>query len=84
MMYLSARRILKNLEQFDLENQRGIGRNHAAGAALRTQLLATLVQQGGRVRDVAGLDLPYAPPVGTLVEPLVVAARVAARSLAAD
>ncbi|GDX93213.1 NADH oxidase [Planctomycetia bacterium] len=53
----------------------------ADGADKRIDVLATVLAFGGSVRDVAGLDLCYAPPFGSARDPLHQAAFVACNEL---
>jgi len=53
----------------------------ADGADKRIDVLATVLAFGGTVRDVAGLDLCYAPPYGSARDPLHQAAFVACNEL---
>jgi NADPH-dependent 2,4-dienoyl-CoA reductase/sulfur reductase-like enzyme len=46
-----------------------------AGAAKRIDVIATALAAGMTAEDVLGLDLGYAPPVGTVWDPVQVAAR---------
>lgn len=48
--------------------------SESPGAALRVNVLAALLQQGGSAADLAVLDLAYSPPFGPLVDPLIQAA----------
>jgi NADPH-dependent 2,4-dienoyl-CoA reductase/sulfur reductase-like enzyme len=52
-----------------------------AQAAKRIDVLATAVQTGMTVNDVAKLDLSYAPPFSPVWDPVLVAANVAAGKL---
>ena len=55
------------------------------GAILRADVLVPLVRARATVRDLAeGLDLIYTPPLAPAVDPLVRAAEVLARQMAAD
>ena len=53
----------------------------ADGADKRIDVLATVLAFGGTVRDVAGLDLCYAPPFGSARDPVHQAAFVACNEL---
>jgi len=44
------------------------------GAALRVNVLATLLSRSGTAADLAALDLAYSPPFGPLADPLLRAA----------
>jgi NADPH-dependent 2,4-dienoyl-CoA reductase/sulfur reductase-like enzyme len=49
------------------------------GAALRIDVIATALQVGMSVGDLATLDLAYAPPYSPVYDPIIVAAESAAR-----
>ena len=49
------------------------------GAAKRVDVLATALQAGFTVGDLAGLDLSYAPPFAPVYDPVLLAAIKAAR-----
>lgn len=51
------------------------------GADKRIDVVATLMRFGGTVRDLAGLDLAYAPPYGSAKDPLHLAAFAACNDL---
>ncbi len=51
------------------------------GADKRIDVVATLLRFGGTVRDLAGLDLAYAPPYGSAKDPLHLAAFAACNDL---
>lgn len=54
--------------------------SEGSGAALRVNVLATLLSRGGTAADLAALDLAYSPPFGPLADPLLRAAeRLASR-----
>lgn len=54
----------------------------AEGVDKRLDVVATLLNFGGTVDDLAGLDLSYAPPFGSAKDPLHMAAFVAQNDLA--
>ena len=51
------------------------------GVDKRIDVVSTLVRFGGTVRDLAGLDLAYAPPYGAAKDPLHMAAFAACNQL---
>jgi NADPH-dependent 2,4-dienoyl-CoA reductase/sulfur reductase-like enzyme len=51
------------------------------GAALRADVVAAVLQQGGSVTDLYEVDYAYAPPVAPAFDPLMVAARTAQKAL---
>jgi NADPH-dependent 2,4-dienoyl-CoA reductase/sulfur reductase-like enzyme len=51
-----------------------------SGVAKRIDVLATALQAGFGIDDLAGLDLSYAPPYAPVYEPVLLAAQAAARS----
>ena len=53
----------------------------AEGVDKRIDVIATAMHFGGTVRDLAGLDLAYAPPFGAAKDPVHVAAFVASNVL---
>jgi NADPH-dependent 2,4-dienoyl-CoA reductase/sulfur reductase-like enzyme len=69
--------------------ERGTGRLLGAqivgdeGAAKRIDVVATALRAGMTVGDVIDLDLSYAPPFSPVWDPVLVAARQAARAVAA-
>ena len=69
--------------------ERGSGRLLGAqlvgkeGAAKRIDVVATAVTRGMTVEEVVDLDLSYAPPFSPVWDPVLVAARQAARAVAA-
>ncbi len=52
------------------------------GVDKRIDIAATVMQMGGTVYDMAGLDLAYAPPYGSAKDPIHMAAFVACNDLA--
>lgn len=54
----------------------------AAGSAKRIDVFATALWAGLAVDDLAGADLSYAPPFSGVYDPVVTAARVAAKAAA--
>ncbi len=52
-----------------------------AGTDKRIDVIATAMHFGGTVRDLAGLDLAYAPPFGSAKDPVHMAAFVACNQL---
>jgi NADPH-dependent 2,4-dienoyl-CoA reductase/sulfur reductase-like enzyme/rhodanese-related sulfurtransferase len=52
------------------------------GVDKRIDIAATVMQMGGTVYDMAGLDLAYAPPFGSAKDPIHMAAFVACNDLA--
>ena len=51
------------------------------GAAKRIDVVATALTAGMTVHQLIDLDLAYAPPFSPVWDPVVIAARVAARSV---
>ncbi|MEE9403461.1 MAG: FAD-dependent oxidoreductase [Algisphaera sp.] len=61
---------------YDPDTQRVLGAQAigAAGVDKRLDVIATLIQLGGTLEQLAGLDLCYAPPFGSAKDPIHMAA----------
>lgn len=61
---------------YDPENQRVLGAQAVGeeGVDKRLDVIATLIQLGGTLEQLAGLDLCYAPPFGSAKDPVHMAA----------
>lgn len=68
---------------YDPDDGRVLGAQAVGGEAVdkRLDVIATAIQLGGTVRDLAGLDLSYAPPFGAAKDPVHMAAFAACNAL---
>ena len=68
---------------YDPQDGRVLGAQVVGGAGTdkRIDVIATAMHFGGTVRDLAGLDLAYAPPFGSAKDPVHMAAFVACNQL---
>jgi rhodanese-related sulfurtransferase len=68
---------------FDPDDGRILGAQAVGGTGVdkRIDVIATAMHFGGTVRDLAGLDLAYAPPFGSAKDPVHLAAFVACNEL---
>jgi NADPH-dependent 2,4-dienoyl-CoA reductase/sulfur reductase-like enzyme/rhodanese-related sulfurtransferase len=80
--YPGAERIILKLV-FDPENGKVLGAQSVGGAGVdkRIDIIATAMQFGATVGDLATLDLSYAPPFGSAKDPVHMAAFVACNHL---
>jgi rhodanese-related sulfurtransferase len=68
---------------YDAENGKLLGAQAVGGAGVdkRLDVLSTVLHFGGTVRDLAGLDLAYAPPFSSAKDPIHMAGFAASNDL---